>query len=73
MVFLTFIPGDAEEPFHLHSQGWANELMGVGLGRTFVRLLGSRVTFLGASLVTGEKQTIQNRSSHPDHSASWLP
>jgi TRAP-type C4-dicarboxylate transport system permease small subunit len=60
MVFLTFVQVILRSLFIYGHVGWANDLMGsMDWAEPFVRLLVLWVTFLGASLVTGENKHIK--------------
>jgi TRAP-type C4-dicarboxylate transport system permease small subunit len=60
MVFLTFLQVILRSLFVYAHMGWANDLMGsIDWVEPFVRLLVLWVTFLGASLVTGENKHIK--------------
>lgn len=60
MVSLTFIQVILRSLFIYAHLGWANDLMGrIDWAEPFVRLLVLWVTFLGASLVTGENKHIK--------------
>jgi C4-dicarboxylate transporter, DctQ subunit len=60
MVFLSFVQVILRSLFIYAHAGWANELMGsLDWAEPFVRLLVLWVTFLGASLVTGENKHIK--------------
>ena len=74
MVSLTFLQVILRSLFiHAHV-GWANDLMGsLDWAEPFVRLLVLWVTFLGASLVTGENKHIKIDLLTQIIPASWLP
>lgn len=60
MVFLIFLQVILRSLFIYAHLGWANDLMGhIDWAEPFVRLLVLWVTFLGASLVTGENKHIK--------------
>ncbi len=60
MVSLTFLQVILRSLFIYGHMGWANDLMGrIDWAEPFVRLLVLWVTFLGASLVTGENKHIK--------------
>ena len=60
MVFLTFLQVVLRSLFVYAHIGWANDLMGsIDWAEPFVRLLVLWVTFLGASLLTGENKHIK--------------
>ena len=74
MVFLTFIQVILRSLFIYTHMGWANDLMGsLDWAEPLVRLLVLWVTFLGASLVTGESKHIKIDLLTQIIPASWLP
>jgi len=74
MVFLTFIQVMLRSLFIYTHMGWANDLMGsLDWAEPLVRLLVLWVTFLGASLVTGESKHIKIDLLTQIIPASWLP
>jgi len=74
MVSLTFIQVMLRSLFIYAHFGWANNLMGsLDWAEPFVRLLVLWVTFLGASLVTGENKHIKIDLLTQMIPASWLP
>ena len=74
MVFLTFIQVMLRSLFIYAHLEWANNLMGgLDWAEPFVRLLVLWVTFLGASLVTGENKHIKIDLLTQIIPASWLP
>ena len=74
MVSLTFIQVMLRSLFIYAHFGWANNLMGsLDWAEPFVRLLVLWVTFLGASLVTGENKHIKIDLLTQIIPASWLP
>jgi C4-dicarboxylate transporter DctQ subunit len=74
MVSLTFIQVILRSLFIYAHLEWANDLMGsLDWAEPFVRLLVLWVTFLGASLVTGENKHIKIDLLTQIIPASWLP
>lgn len=74
MVSLTFLQVLLRSLFIYAHVGWANDLMGsIDWGEPFVRLLVLWVTFLGASLVTGENKHIKIDLLTQIIPAAWLP
>ena len=74
MVSLTFIQVILRSLFIYAHLGWANDLMGhLDWAEPFVRLLVLWVTFLGASLVTGENKHIKIDLLTQIIPTSWLP
>jgi len=74
MVFLTFIQVMLRSLFIYTHMGWANDFMGsLDWAEPFVRLLVLWVTFLGASLVTGENKHIKIDLLTQIIPPSWLP
>ena len=74
MVLLTFIQVFLRSLFIYAHMGWANDLMGnLDWAEPFVRLLVLWVTFLGASLVTGENKHIKIDLLTQIIPASWRP
>lgn len=74
MVFLTFLQVLLRSLFIYAHVGWANEVMGsIDWAEPFVRLLVLWVTFLGASLVTGENKHIKIDLLTQIIPAAWLP
>jgi len=74
MVSLTFLQVILRSLFIYAHVGWANDLMGsLDWAEPFVRLLVLWVTFLGASLVTGENKHIKIDLLTQIIPASWLP
>jgi C4-dicarboxylate transporter DctQ subunit len=74
MVSLTFLQVILRSLFIYANVGWANELMGsLDWAEPFVRLLVLWVTFLGASLVTGENKHIKIDLLTTLIPVSWLP
>jgi TRAP-type C4-dicarboxylate transport system permease small subunit len=74
MVFLTFIQVMLRSLFIYTHMEWANDLMGsIDWAEPLVRLLVLWVTFLGASLVTGENKHIKIDLLTQIIPASWLP
>jgi TRAP-type C4-dicarboxylate transport system permease small subunit len=74
MVFLTFLQVVLRSLFIYAHLGWANDFMGnLDWAEPFVRLLVLWVTFLGASLVTGENKHIKIDLLTQVIPASWLP
>ena len=74
MVLLTFIQVFLRSLFIYAHMGWANDLMGnLDWAEPFVRLLVLWVTFLGASLVTGENKHIRIDLLTQIIPASWRP
>jgi TRAP-type C4-dicarboxylate transport system permease small subunit len=74
MIILTFIQVCLRGLYtHGHLQ-WANTLMGhIDWSEPFVRLLVMWLTFLGASLVTGENKHIKIDLFSPVLPPKWLP
>jgi TRAP-type C4-dicarboxylate transport system permease small subunit len=74
MVSLTFIQVILRSLFIYAHVGWANNLMGsLDWAEPFVRLLVLWVTFLGASLVTGENKHIKIDLLTQILPSPWLP
>jgi C4-dicarboxylate transporter DctQ subunit len=74
MVFLTFLQVFLRSLFIYIHMGWANDLMGsLDWAEPFVRLLVLWVTFLGASLVTGENKHIKIDLLSQILPLSWRP
>ena len=74
MVSLTFIQVLLRNLFIYAHAGWANDLMGrFDWAEPFVRLLVLWVSFLGASLVTGENKHIKIDLLTHLIPVSWLP
>jgi TRAP-type C4-dicarboxylate transport system permease small subunit len=74
MVFLTFLQVLLRSLFIYAHVGWANEVMGsIDWAEPFVRLLVLWVTFLGASLITGENKHIKIDLLTQILPAPWLP
>lgn len=74
MVSLTFLQVLLRSLFIYAHIGWANDLMGViDWAGPFVRLLVLWVTFLGASLLTGENKHIKIDLLTQIIPTSWLP
>ncbi len=74
MVSLTFLQVILRSLFIYAHLGWANEFMGsLDWAEPFVRLLVLWVSFLGASLVTGENKHIKIDLFTQIIPASWLP
>jgi C4-dicarboxylate transporter DctQ subunit len=74
MVFLTFLQVFLRSLFIYAHMGWANDLMGsLDWAEPFVRLLVLWVTFLGASLVTGENKHIKIDLLSQILPLSWRP
>ena len=74
MVSLTFVQVILRSLFIYAHLGWANDLMGrIDWAEPFVRLLVLWVTFLGASLVTGENKHIKIDLLTQVIPASWRP
>lgn len=74
MVSLTFLQVILRSLFIYAHLDWANNLMGsLDWAEPFVRLLVLWVTFLGASLVTGENKHIKIDLLTQIIPASWLP
>jgi TRAP-type C4-dicarboxylate transport system permease small subunit len=74
MVSLTFLQVLLRSLFIYAHAGWANEVMGsIDWAEPFVRLLVLWVTFLGASLVTGENKHIKIDLLTQIMPAAWLP
>jgi TRAP-type C4-dicarboxylate transport system permease small subunit len=74
MVSLIFIQVILRSLFIYAHVGWANELMGsLDWAEPFVRLLVLWVTFLGASLVTGENKHIKIDLLTQVLPGAWLP
>lgn len=74
MVSLTFLQVLLRSLFIYAHVGWANDLMGgIDWAEPFVRLLVLWVTFLGASLVTGENKHIKIDLLTQIMPAAWLP
>jgi C4-dicarboxylate transporter DctQ subunit len=74
MVFLTFLQVFLRSLFIYIHMGWANDLMGsLDWAEPFVRLLVLWVTFLGASLVTGENKHIKIDLLSQIIPLSWRP
>jgi TRAP-type C4-dicarboxylate transport system permease small subunit len=74
MVSLTFIQVILRSLFIYAQLGWANDLMGrLDWAEPLVRLLVLWVTFLGASLVTGENRHIKIDLLTQIIPTSWLP
>ncbi len=74
MVSLTFLQVLLRSLFIYAHVGWANDLMGtIDWAEPFVRLLVLWVTFLGASLVTGENKHIKIDLLTQILPARWLP
>jgi C4-dicarboxylate transporter DctQ subunit len=74
MVFLTFLQVILRSLFIYAHMGWANDLMGsLDWAEPFVRLLVLWVTFLGASLVTGENRHIKIDLLTQVIPVSWRP
>lgn len=74
MVFLTFVQVVLRSLFIYAHLGWANDFMGtLDWAEPFVRLLVLWVTFLGASLVTGENKHIKIDLLTQVIPAPWLP
>ncbi len=74
MVSLTFLQVLLRSLFIYAHVGWANDLMGtIDWAEPFVRLLVLWVTFLGASLVTGENKHIKIDLFTQIIPAAWIP
>jgi len=74
MVSLTFLQVLFRSLFIYAHIGWANDLMGsIDWAEPFVRLLVLWVTFLGASLLTGENKHIKIDLLTQIIPAPWLP
>lgn len=74
MVSLTFVQVLLRSLFIYAHVGWANDLMGgIDWAEPFVRLLVLWVTFLGASLVTGENKHIKIDLLTQAIPATWRP
>lgn len=74
MVSLTFLQVLLRSLFIYAHIGWANDLMGgIDWAEPFVRLLVLWVTFLGASLLTGENKHIKIDLLTQIIPTSWLP
>lgn len=74
MVSLTFVQVLLRSLFIYAHVGWANDLMGgIDWAEPFVRLLVLWVTFLGASLVTGENKHIKIDLLTQVIPAPWRP